>query len=166
MNEIGLVDIAFNAPLAFDAYETCKGTGSFIVIDRLTNATIGAGMIVETIVEAAAVTAHGVDRKQRERRLGQRGQSIWLSEDKRDLAKQLEANLFSLGYLPYVIDDAELIEHIGPVTRALNDAGILVLIIGSIERHASLVDHHPLPASINEVAAALTWLSDREALLL
>jgi len=45
LNEIGLCRIAVNAPTAFDAYTACRGTGGLIIIDRLSNATAGAGMI-------------------------------------------------------------------------------------------------------------------------
>lgn len=45
LNEIGLCRIQVNAPLVFDTYSSCRYTGGFIVIDRLTNATAGAGMI-------------------------------------------------------------------------------------------------------------------------
>jgi sulfate adenylyltransferase large subunit len=57
MNEIGVVRIAASRPLFFDPYKTNRGTGSFILIDRETNSTAGAGMIssaVEDIVENAA----------------------------------------------------------------------------------------------------------------
>lgn len=56
LNEIGLCRVVVNAPVAFDAYRECRGTGSFIVIDRLSNATAGAGMI-----EAAAVADGKLD---------------------------------------------------------------------------------------------------------
>lgn len=45
LNEIGLCRVVVNAPVAFDTYRDCRGTGSFIIIDRLSNATAGAGMI-------------------------------------------------------------------------------------------------------------------------
>ncbi|SMC29799.1 sulfate adenylyltransferase subunit 1 [Andreprevotia lacus DSM 23236] len=45
LNEIALVTVEVNAPVVFDAYAQCRGTGSFIIIDRLSNATAGAGMI-------------------------------------------------------------------------------------------------------------------------
>ena len=45
LNEIGLCRVVVNAPVGFDAYRDCRGSGSFIVIDRLSNATAGAGMI-------------------------------------------------------------------------------------------------------------------------
>ncbi len=46
LNEIGLCTVAVNAPVVFEPYKRNKSTGSFIVIDRLTNVTVGAGMIV------------------------------------------------------------------------------------------------------------------------
>lgn len=45
LNEIGVCDIALNQPVAFDPYSQVQGTGSFIVIDRMTNVTVGAGMV-------------------------------------------------------------------------------------------------------------------------
>ncbi|WP_255988360.1 sulfate adenylyltransferase subunit CysN [Chitinolyticbacter albus] len=53
LNEIALVTVEVNAPVVFDPYTQCRGTGSFIVIDRLSNATAGAGMIT-----ALTATAH------------------------------------------------------------------------------------------------------------
>ena len=166
LNEIGLIDIAFNAPLAFDAYGTCKATGSFIVIDRLTNATIGAGLIQEAQPEGIA-THHGpVDRNLREKRLGQRGLTVWIPEEKKHLASGLESHLFELGYLPYLLEDSSLSASANPVTRALNDAGILVLAIGSKEQIPADQGHLLLPNNLDDVEAILTWLGDQEALLL
>ena len=45
LNGIALCEVGLSAPLAFDPYTRCRGTGSFIMIDRLTNATVAAGMI-------------------------------------------------------------------------------------------------------------------------
>lgn len=45
LNEIGLCRLVLNAPVAFDAYRDCRGSGSLILIDRMSNATAGAGMI-------------------------------------------------------------------------------------------------------------------------
>ncbi|SFZ77532.1 sulfate adenylyltransferase subunit CysN [Chitinimonas taiwanensis] len=53
LNEIGLCRISVNAPVVFDAYRECRGTGSFILIDRLSNATAGAGMIAAAAVAEA-----------------------------------------------------------------------------------------------------------------
>ena len=49
LNEIGVCEVSLNKPMVFDAYENNRSTGAFIVIDRLTNVTVGAGMIVEEV---------------------------------------------------------------------------------------------------------------------
>lgn len=49
LNEIGLCEFALNKPVVFDAYKRNRHTGAFIIIDRLTNVTIGAGMITEAV---------------------------------------------------------------------------------------------------------------------
>ncbi|MCC5879133.1 MAG: sulfate adenylyltransferase subunit CysN [Idiomarina sp.] len=49
LNEIGLVDIQLVEPVAFDAYQVNKQTGGFILIDRMSNVTVGAGMIDEAL---------------------------------------------------------------------------------------------------------------------
>jgi sulfate adenylyltransferase subunit 1 len=54
LNEIGLCRIILNAPVVFDTYADCKGTGSFIIIDRLSNATAGAGMIEQAAAHSAS----------------------------------------------------------------------------------------------------------------
>ena len=46
LNEIGRCSITLSKPIAFDAYRRNRGTGAFIIIDRFTNRTVGAGMIV------------------------------------------------------------------------------------------------------------------------
>ncbi|MDR3412037.1 MAG: sulfate adenylyltransferase subunit CysN [Formivibrio sp.] len=56
LNEIALCRITLNAPVAFDVYSDCRGTGSFIVIDRLTNATAGAGMIQRAVIDKSSET--------------------------------------------------------------------------------------------------------------
>ncbi|MCL5975286.1 MAG: sulfate adenylyltransferase subunit CysN [Gammaproteobacteria bacterium] len=59
LNEIGLCEFSLNKPVVFDAYKRNRTTGAFIIIDRLTNVTIGAGMINEAItgITNEAVTA-------------------------------------------------------------------------------------------------------------
>src|SRR6202012_4022394 len=55
LNEIGFCNVALSTPVAFDAYAVNRRTGSFIVIDRYTNRTVGAGMIVFPLMRAANV---------------------------------------------------------------------------------------------------------------
>ena len=59
LNEIGRCQVRLNQPIAFDSYRGNHGTGSFIVIDRMTNVTVGAGMILQR--SAAATTDHWDD---------------------------------------------------------------------------------------------------------
>jgi bifunctional enzyme CysN/CysC len=59
LNEIGRCHVRLNQPVAFDGYRGNHGTGSFIVIDRMTNVTVGAGMILERT--AASATDHWAD---------------------------------------------------------------------------------------------------------
>ncbi|MCP1288875.1 sulfate adenylyltransferase subunit CysN [Chromobacterium sp. S0633] len=62
LNEIALCRISLNAPAVIDAYAACRGTGSFIVIDRLSNATAGAGMITAARTEQAAAPQDELQR--------------------------------------------------------------------------------------------------------
>lgn len=59
INEIGVCEFSLNKPVVFDAYKRNRSTGSFIIIDRLTNVTIGAGMITEAVTssKSQALTA-------------------------------------------------------------------------------------------------------------
>ncbi|MDR3429527.1 sulfate adenylyltransferase subunit CysN [Silvimonas sp.] len=57
LNEIALITVETNAPVVFDSYALCRGTGGFIVIDRLSNATAGAGMVTGAVgTDAASAT--------------------------------------------------------------------------------------------------------------
>ncbi|GAB7127193.1 hypothetical protein JCM19000A_17000 [Silvimonas sp. JCM 19000] len=57
LNEIARVTVDVTAPVVFDAYSQCRGTGNFIIIDRLTNATAGAGMVLAPAAASAQGTA-------------------------------------------------------------------------------------------------------------
>lgn len=61
INEIGVCEFSLNKPVVFDAYKRNRSTGSFIIIDRLTNVTIGAGMITEAVNGS---TSHAVSADQ------------------------------------------------------------------------------------------------------
>lgn len=51
LNEIGMLDFSLNEPVVFDKYKTNRKTGAFIIIDRMTNVTVGAGMVAQPLVE-------------------------------------------------------------------------------------------------------------------
>lgn len=58
MNEIGRVLFDLDEALQFDRYADNRKTGSFIIIDRLTNNTVGAGMIVDSAEEGSPVATY------------------------------------------------------------------------------------------------------------
>jgi bifunctional enzyme CysN/CysC len=128
MNEVGRVRLECARPLAADAYAKNRATGAFILIDRLGNATVGAGMIVERkLVEDAAARAEGsadagrhVRRQQRrlvtpdawQRRLGHTPFVLWITglprSGKSSLAFALERRLFERSR-PVQVLDGELL---------------------------------------------------------
>ncbi len=110
LNEIGLCTVSVNAPVVFDAYNRSKGTGSFIIIDRLTNVTVGAGMI--TGASSDLELSH-VSAEERAARFAQKAVSIALTgANKEQVAYQLERKLFDNGHATTVLtsDLAEAIE--------------------------------------------------------
>jgi bifunctional enzyme CysN/CysC len=125
LNEIGQCELAVSTPLALDPYSQVKGTGAFIVIDRLTHGTVGAGMILGA-AERPPVWRQ-VTPEERAARFGQRAVSFWITgENRRQAAYDLERRLFDRGYACTVLD-----EGLGPLlptlAQELNRAGIVVI---------------------------------------
>lgn len=118
LNEIGRVHVTLHRPVAYDPYDRNRATGAFILVDRDTNATVGAGMIIERAVRASTPLeprsrhierSRGiVSREDREALLGQRGHTVWLTglsgSGKSTLAYELERQLAAAGRLCYVLD--------------------------------------------------------------
>ena len=75
LNEIGHCDITLTSTVAIDPYSLCKGTGAFIIIDRLSNVTVGAGMITG-IADNADIQSVSLD--ERIARYGQQAFTAWL----------------------------------------------------------------------------------------
>ena len=105
LNAIGVVAIEAQRPLLFDPYRKNRFTGSFILIDPLTNETMGAGMILQA--EAAATAAGRVTDAERRLARGHAPLVICLPPDGADLAWLLERRLFDHGYLVHVIAQPE-----------------------------------------------------------
>ncbi len=119
LNEIGRCHITLHRPIAFDPYDRNRSTGAFIVVDRLTNATVAAGMIVDRIVskpghKKAPVSQNIVksdslvSAEDRQKLLDQKGATIWLTglsgSGKSTVAQQLEKDLIDQGHLCYILD--------------------------------------------------------------
>ncbi|BBL71913.1 sulfate adenylyltransferase subunit CysN [Methylogaea oryzae] len=126
LNEIALVEVALTAPIAFDPYSRSKGTGAFIVIDRLSNVTVGAGMIVAKAEGEGSLAPVSVE--ERAARFGQKAVTVWLSGAQAgELAYAVERKLFDLGHAATVLDQPELAPHAGLIAAQLNRAGLICL---------------------------------------
>lgn len=126
LNEIGLCEVALSAPIAFDPYKVCKGTGSFIVIDRLTNVTVGAGMIVSQ-ADGESVLRR-VTAEERSARFGQKAVTLWITGERRhDVAYELERKLFDVGHASTVLDNEALGEQVRVIAEQINHAGLICL---------------------------------------
>ncbi|BCG64239.1 MAG: bifunctional enzyme CysN/CysC [Methyloprofundus sp.] len=121
LNEIGVCTISVNTPVVFDAYTRSKGTGSFIIIDRLTNVTVGAGMIVGNSVE---LDLSHVSAEERAARFSQKAVAIALTgSNSEQVAYHLERKLFDNGHAATVL------------TASLNDIDTAIAIV----KHAGLI---------------------------
>ncbi|MGZ5052483.1 MAG: sulfate adenylyltransferase subunit CysN [Methylobacter sp.] len=122
LNEIGCCTVSVNAPVVFDAYKSHKGTGSFIIIDRLTNGTVGAGMIIGGTEEE---NLQPVSPAERAARFSQKATAVALNgANSKDIAYQLERKLFDNGHASTVLEaqDATLI-------AAIKNAGLIGLCV-------------------------------------
>ena len=162
LNEIGRVVLTTNKPLLFDSYKKNKSTGSFILIDPITNNTSAVGMIIEKLNnkdlpsriadinrKRAQEGLSLISTQEREDRLGQKGQSLWITglagSGKRELAYILERRLFDEGKTVIVLDGsviraglseeldftpadrAEHLRRVAHMCRLLNNQGIITI---------------------------------------
>lgn len=132
LNEIGSCTLSLGAPVVFDPYKLSKGTGSFIIIDRLTNVTVGAGMIVG--ISEVDDLQKPVTAEDRLARFSQKPAVISLSGSDSDVvAYQLERKLFDNGHAVVVLPESGAESAL----QVLKTAGLLVIAINS---HSDCVD--------------------------
>jgi bifunctional enzyme CysN/CysC len=153
LNEIGRVKVSLDAPIALDGYAQNRTTGSFIVIDRLTNGTVGAGMIIADPVVQGSSGHHGalahVSTEERASRFGQQPATVLFTglsgAGKSTLAYAVERKLFDMGRAVYVLDGQNLRHDLNKglpqdragrtenwrraahVARQFNEAGLITL---------------------------------------
>jgi len=151
MNEVGICNISINRAISFDSYTTNRHTGNFILIDRFTNATVGAGMIDFPLRRATNIHWQSVDldKQCRSDLKGQKPQVLWFTglsgAGKSTIANLVEKKLHSLGKHTYLLDgdnvrhglnrdlgftDADRVENIRRIAetaKLLVDAGMIVL---------------------------------------
>ena len=152
LNEIGLCNLGTDRPVAFDAYEDNRETGAFILIDRITNDTVGAGMIHYALRRADNVhwQALDVDKAARSASKGQKACVLWFTglsgAGKSTIANLVEKQLLAMGRHTYLLDgdnvrhglnkdlgftEADRVENIrrvAEVSRLMVDAGLIVMV--------------------------------------
>ena len=152
MNEIGVVEVATDAPIALAPYKANRFKGNFILVDRATMNTVGAGMVIHALRRSANISEHHyeVTREARANQKNQKAQVIWLTglsgSGKSTIANALEKKLFSMGVHSYVLDGdnvrlglnkdlgftredrAENVRRVAEVAHTLYDAGLVTIV--------------------------------------
>lgn len=152
LNEIGVCNLSLGKTIAADPYRSNQATGSFILIDRLSNATVGAGMIDFALRRATNIhwQALAVDKAARAALKMQRPRVLWFTglsgSGKSTLANLVERRLLERGRHTYLLDgdnvrhglnrdlgftEADRVENIrrvAEVAKLMVDAGLLVLV--------------------------------------
>ena len=152
MNEIGVVEIATDAPIILSPYKSNRFKGNFILVDRSTMNTVGAGMVIHALRRSANISEHHyeIDRQARSNQKNQKAKVIWFTglsgSGKSTIANALEKKLFALGKHCYVLDGdnvrlglnkdlgftredrAENVRRVAGVSHALYDAGLITLV--------------------------------------
>ena len=127
LNEVGRVTLTLATPFVFDPYTINPATGGFIIIDRLTNTTVGAGMIVGRSVSADPTARGRVTQDEKELRLGQRGAVVWTTPA---LADAIERALFEEARTILRLDPADLPHpnSLAPLLRAAAEQALILII--------------------------------------
>ncbi len=152
VNEIGSVEIATDAPLTLLPYLQSREFGNFILVDRMTFNTVGAGMIRHSLRRGENVDyqKYEIDKSARAAQKNQRPRVIWLTglsgSGKSTIANGVEKRIHALGMHSYVLDGdnlrmglnsdlgftpedrAENVRRISEVAKVLVDVGLIVLV--------------------------------------
>jgi bifunctional enzyme CysN/CysC len=151
MNDIGDIEIATDIAMVLKPYESSREFGNFILVDRLTQRTVGAGMIRHALRRATNIhhQNYEVGKAQRSAQKNQKGRVIWLTglsgSGKSTIANALETTLFANGAHAYVLDGdnlrlglnmdlgftpedrAENVRRVSEVAKLMVDAGLIVI---------------------------------------
>ena len=152
LNEVGVCTLSLDQPIAFDPYDVNRETGGFILIDRLTNNTVGLGLLDFALRRAANIhwQALDVDRSSLADQKEQKPAVLWFTglsgSGKSTIANALQKKLFAMGKHTFVLDgdnvrhglnrdlgftDADRVENIrrvSNVAKLMSDAGLITLV--------------------------------------
>ena len=151
LNGIAICNIALDRAVPFEAYDDNPDLGGFILVDRMTNATVGAGMIHFALRRSQNIHWQAIDitREAHARQKSQQAAVLWFTglsgSGKSTIANLVEKKLHVLGRHSYLLDgdnvrhglnkdlgftDVDRVENIrrvGEVARLMTDAGLIVL---------------------------------------
>ncbi len=152
MNEIGMVEVATDSPIVLNSYLDSRETGNFILVDRVSLNTVGAGMVRHALRRSGNITKQNyeVDKRARALQKAQTGKVIWLTglsgSGKSTIANDLEKHLFADGFHSYVLDGDNLrlglskdlgfnksdrvenVRRTSEVAKLMVDAGLIVIV--------------------------------------
>ena len=151
LNAIGVVQLTTDKPIVFEPYKANRTLGGFILIDKMTNATVAAGMLHFALRRAQNVhwQAIDIDRDMHAAQKGQKPRLLWFTglsgAGKSTIANLVERKLYAAGRHSFLLDgdnvrhglnkdlgftEADRIENIrrvGEVAKLMADAGLIVL---------------------------------------
>lgn len=151
-NEIGVVELATDSLIPLTTYEQNRFTGNFILVDRVTMNTVGAGLVTHTLRRSGAYPSpqSEIDSSARAGQKNQRAKVVWFTglsgSGKSTIANALDRELFSRGMHTYVLDGdnlrlglnkdlgftredrAESVRRASEVARNFYDAGLITLV--------------------------------------
>jgi len=152
LNEIGVCNLSLDAPIAFDAYKDNHTLGGFILVDRISNRTVGAGMLHFALRRSQNIhwQALDVSKASRAAQKGQKGRVVWLTglsgAGKSTIANLVEKRMQADGRHTYLLDGdnvrhglnkdlgfteedrVENIRRVAEVSKLMVDAGLIVLV--------------------------------------
>jgi bifunctional enzyme CysN/CysC len=177
LNAIGVANLSTDKPLVFEPYEKSRDLGGFILIDKISNATVAAGMLHFALRRSSNVhwQALDVDRDAHARLKHQRPRLLWFTglsgAGKSSIANLVQKKLYALGKHSYLLDgdnirhglnkdlgftDADRVENIrriGEVSKLMTDAGLIVLtaFISPFRAERRMVREMSLPGEFIEI---------------
>jgi bifunctional enzyme CysN/CysC len=152
LNDIGVCELELDRPIVFESYERSRDLGGFILIDRLSNETVAAGMLHFALRRSQNVQWQFLDvnKPARARITGQRPCVVWFTglsgAGKSTIANLVERRLHAAGHLTYLLDGdnvrhglnkdlgfteqdrVENIRRVSEVARLMVDSGLIVLV--------------------------------------